>query len=86
LYKTQKEKCAFADAALSFLYFYFFVRSFQHFKTQSEQREESSKKRVKATPKESSAMAQSALYAAERMSNAIWISHTINLVIIGKLP
>ena len=30
-------------------------------------------------------MLQSALYAAERMSHAIWISHTVNLVIIGEL-
>jgi hypothetical protein len=29
-------------------------------------------------------MLQSALYAAERMSHAIWISHAINLVIIGE--
>ena len=29
-------------------------------------------------------MAQSALYAAERMSHAFWISHAINLVIIGE--
>jgi hypothetical protein len=29
-------------------------------------------------------MLQSALYAAERMSHAIWVSHTINLVIIGE--
>ena len=29
-------------------------------------------------------MVHSALYAAERLSHAIWISHAINLVIIGK--
>jgi hypothetical protein len=29
------------------------------------------------------AMLQSAVYAAERMSHAIWISHAINLVVIG---
>lgn len=28
-------------------------------------------------------MLQSALYAAERISHAIWISHAINLVVIG---
>ena len=27
---------------------------------------------------------QSALYAAERQSHAIWISHTINLVVISE--
>ena len=27
---------------------------------------------------------QNALYAAKRMSHAIWISHTINLVIVGE--
>jgi hypothetical protein len=53
-------------------------------KRKSEQGEESSNKRVKATLNESSAMVQSALYAAERMSDAIWISHAINLVIIGE--
>jgi hypothetical protein len=30
------------------------------------------------------AMLQSALYAAERMSHAIWITHAINLVVIGE--
>jgi hypothetical protein len=30
-------------------------------------------------------MVSSALYAAERLSNAVWISHAINLVIIGEL-
>ncbi len=29
-------------------------------------------------------MLQGALYAAEKLSHAIWISHTINLVVIGK--
>jgi hypothetical protein len=29
-------------------------------------------------------MVQSALYAAERLSHAIWISHAINLVIVGE--
>jgi hypothetical protein len=31
-------------------------------------------------------MLQSALYAAEMMSHAIWISHAIKLVIIGEPP
>ena len=29
-------------------------------------------------------MVQSALYAAERMSHGIWISHAINLVVVGE--
>jgi len=29
-------------------------------------------------------MLQSTLYAAERMSSAIWISHAINLVVVSE--
>jgi len=47
----------------------------------------SSTKRARTEPLTSRrrpAMLQSALYAAERMSHAVWIAHTINLVIIGE--
>jgi hypothetical protein len=53
-------------------------------KRKNEHGEESSIKRRKASSEEVEAMNQSALYAAERMSDAIWISHAINLVIIGE--
>jgi hypothetical protein len=49
---------------------------------------DSSNKKAKSTPtpapKKISAMVQSALYATERLCHAFWISHAINLVIIGK--
>lgn len=57
-------------------------------KRRREEKEESSSsnKKVKAQPGplERDAMLQSALYAADRMSHGFWISHAINLVIIGQ--
>jgi hypothetical protein len=35
-------------------------------------------------PRKLPALLQSALYAAERMSHAIWISHVIGLVVKGE--
>jgi hypothetical protein len=57
-------------------------------KRKSEYVDKSSSKKAKTQlvrSKRPLAMLQSALYAAEWMSHAIWISHTVNLVIIGEL-
>jgi hypothetical protein len=61
---------------------------FQWLKRKSEHVDKSSSKKAKTQlvcSKRPLAMLQSALYAVEWMSHAIWISHTINLVIIGEL-
>ena len=58
-------------------------------KRKSELGEGSSNKKAKTQPlplKRLPAMLQTALYAAERVSDAICISHAINLVVIGESP
>jgi hypothetical protein len=53
-------------------------------KRKRDHEEGSSSKKAMTALKRLPAMLQSALYAAERMSHAIWITHAINLVVIGE--
>jgi Fungal protein kinase len=56
-------------------------------KRKNEEGEGGTNKKIRTPPvvsRKPPAVLQSALYAAERMSHAIWISHAINLVVIGE--